>query len=228
MTSSHVVPELYFAMAYVAGGGLNTRWFRDEFCGPEKVEWEKMSQNAYNKLGEMASTIAPGSEKLIFLPHLSGRNTPNDPEMRGAFIGLTWTHRKPHLYRGILESIGYEYALYLKAVRKIAPAARPSEVVNIGGGARSSVFQQIKADILGLPYRGLNRDEFGTLGTAIVAGKSVGLFPDIAATAKAFVTPSPNIIAPDPERHRIYENYVALYEELTAHSRPLFGALACM
>lgn len=226
MTSSHVAPDLYFAMAYVAGGGLNTRWFRDEFCGPEKAEWEKLQQNPYAKLGEMASTIAPGADKLFFLPHLSGRNTPNAPEMRGAFVGLTWAHSKPHLYRAILESIGYEYALYLKAVRKIAPAANPSEVINIGGGARSSVFQQIKADILGLPYRGLNRDEFGTLGTAIVAGKSVGLFADIAATARAFVTPSPTIIAPDPERHEIYQNHVALYEELTADSRPLFRALA--
>lgn len=228
MTSTHVVPGLYFAMAYVAGGGLNTRWFRDEFCGPEKAEWERAGRNAYEVLGEQAAGIAPGAEKLIFIPHLGGRNTPNDTDMRGAFIGLTWAHRKPHLYRAILESIGYEYALYLKAVHEIAPATRASEVISIGGGARSPVFKQIKADILGLPYRGLDRDEFGTLGAAIVAGKAAGLFPDIAETARSFVTRSPDAVAPDMDRHRVYRPYVALYDELMENSKPFFGTLARM
>ncbi|WP_309085657.1 FGGY family carbohydrate kinase [Chelativorans sp.] len=228
MTSSHVVPGLYFAMAYVAGGGLNTRWFRDEFCGPEKSEWTATGRNAYEVLGEFAATVAPGSEKLVFIPHLGGRNTPNDTDMRGAFIGLTWAHRKPHLYRAILESIGYEYALYLQAVRTIAPQTPPKEVISIGGGARSRVFKQIKADILGLPYSSLDREEYGTLGAAIVAGKAAGLFPDMAATAKRFVNRSQEVVEPDRARNQVYRPYVELYEEVMANLKPSFAKLARM
>lgn len=225
MTSSHVAPRLFFAMAYVAGGGLNTRWFRDEFCGPEKLEWERWSKNAYEALGEMAAGVPAGSDKLMFLPHLSGRNTPNDPDQRGAFLGLTWKHGKPHLYRAILESIGYEYALYLDAVRAIGPKVSPSGVISIGGGARSAVFKQIKADILGLPYKSLDREEYGTLGAAIIAGRAVGLFPDVAATAKAFNRPKGEPILPDSTRHEAYRPYVKLYQEYMANSGTLFGTL---
>jgi xylulokinase len=228
MTSSHVVPGRFFAMAYLAGGGLNTRWFRDEMCGHERDAWAASGQNAYEAMGMLADAIPPGAEKLIFLPHLGGRNTPNDPDMRGGFLGLTWAHRKAHMYRAILESIGYEYALYLRSVRAISPSTRPTEVFSIGGGARSRIFKQIKADILGVNYRSLSREEFGTLGAALVAGRAVGLFPDIAATAKRFVAVREDVQQPDAARHEAYRPYVDLYRELMENSAPLFRALASL
>jgi xylulokinase len=225
MTSSHVVPGLYFAMAYVAGGGLNLRWFRDSICGPEKEAWLAAGKNPYQALGELAGAVPAGSNKLMFLPHFSGRNTPNDPNQRGAFIGLTWGHEKGQMYRAIMESIGYEYALYLKAVRQIAPDIEVSEVISIGGGARSSIFKQIKADILGLPYRGLDRDEFGTLGAAIVAGKAAGLFDDVAKAARSFVQSQERATEPDLERHMVYRRYVELYGRLIDNTSALFKEL---
>ena len=133
-----------------------------------------------------AAEVPPGSEQLIFLPHLSGRNTPNDPDMRGAFLGLTWRHGKAHMVRAVMESIAYEYAFYLRAVREIAPGYDPSFAVNIGGGARSAELRQIKANALGLDYSVQDRNEFGTLGAAIVAGHAVGMFPDLRETARRF------------------------------------------
>lgn len=80
--------------------------------------------------------------------------------MRGAFLGLTWRHGKPHMVRAIMESIAYEYAFYLRAVREIAPGYDPRHAINIGGGARSGLLRQIKADTLGIDYHGLEREEF--------------------------------------------------------------------
>jgi xylulokinase len=228
MTCPHVVPGLYYAMAYVAGGGLNLRWFRDSICDAEKPHWEGAGLNPYDELGRLAETAPPGSDKLVFLPHLGGRNTPNNTDMRGAFIGLTWRHEKAHMVRAIMESIGYEYLLYLRSVQTLAPELTPTRVTGIGGGARSQTFRQIKADILGLSYSRLDREEFGTLGSAIVAGKAVGLFDDIAATAKSFVKTVGEPTLPDGGRTKLYRDYAQFYAEMLDESAGFFGRLAAI
>lgn len=226
MTCPHVIPGLYFPMAYVAGGGLNLRWFRDALSPLEKAKAEATDLNPYDMLAEEAGTVPPGAEGLLFLPHLSGRNTPNDPDMRGAFIGLTWRHEKRHMVRAVMESIAYEYAFYLRAVRRLAPDYDPSFAVNIGGGARSAVLRQIKADTLGLDYRRLDREEFGTLGTAIVAGHAVGLFGDLAQTARRFAgEPRPATNA-RPEMTSAYAPNVDSYIDMLETLSPLFRRLS--
>jgi xylulokinase len=222
MTCPHVIRGLYFPMAYVAGGGLNLRWFRDSLSPMEKAQSEREGVNPYDALANEAAEIPPGSEKLIFLPHLSGRNTPIDPDMRGAFLGLTWRHGKPHMVRAIMESIAYEYAFYLRAVREIAPSYNPTHAINIGGGARSPVLRQIKADTLGIDYRSLEREEFGTLGSAIIAGHAVGLFPDLAETARQFAG---TVVAQTPSRPDMtaaYAPYVDAYIDAMETLSPFF------
>lgn len=223
MTCPHVIPGLYFPMAYLAGGGLNLRWFRDAISAKEKAEWEMAGVNPYEALASAAEEISAGSEKLIFLPHLSGRNTPNDPDMRGAFLGLTWRHGKPHMVRAILESIAYEYAFYLGAVREIAPDYHPKFAINIGGGARSAVLRQIKADVLGLDYRTLNREEFGTLGSAIVAGHAVGLFPDLRQTAREFAGEPNQFATARRDLTETYAPYIASYIDAMETLSPMFA-----
>lgn len=226
MTCPHVVPGLYFPMAYVAGGGLNLRWFRDEVSPREKAEWEAAGINPYDALAAAAADSPPGAEKLIFLPHLSGRNTPNDPDMRGAFLGLTWRHGKGHMVRSIMESIAFEYAFYLRAVREIAPGYDPTFAVNIGGGARSPVLRQIKADALGLDYHTQNREEFGTLGAAIIAGHAVGLFPDLRETARRFAGPSKLAATARAEVTRAYAPYIDSYIDAMETLSPLFARMS--
>lgn len=225
MTCPHVIRGLYFPMAYVAGGGLNLRWFRDSVSPLEKVESESRGINPYDALAEEAAAIPPGSEKLIFLPHLSGRNTPIDPDMRGAFLGLTWRHGKPHMVRAIMESIAYEYAFYLRAVREIAPNYDARYAINIGGGARSPLLRQIKADALGIDYRGLEREEFGTLGSAIVAGHAVGLFDDLAETARRFAGKLVSETKSRPEMTAAYAPYVDAYIDALATLSPFFARM---
>jgi xylulokinase len=225
MTCPHVIRGLYFPMAYVAGGGLNLRWFRDSVSPLEKVASETKGINPYDALAEEAASIPPGSERLIFLPHLSGRNTPIDPDMRGAFLGLTWRHGKPHMVRAIMESIAYEYAFYLRAVREIAPGYDPRHTINIGGGARSPVLRQIKADTLGIDYHSLEREEFGTLGAAIVAGHAVGLFGDLAETARRFAGAAVSTTKARPEVTAAYAPYVDSYIDALATVSPFFARM---
>ena len=222
MTCPHVVPGLYYAMAYVAGGGLNLRWFRDAFCADETSRWQAEGRNPYEALDAMAGEVPRGADGLLFIPHLGGRNTPNDTNVRGAFFGLTWKHGKGHMYRAIMESLAFEYATYLRSVKVIAPGLSYTRALNIGGGARSRIFKQIKADTLGMSYHSLARDEFGTLGSAIVAGHAVGLFDSLAGTAAGLSRTAGPTIEPDPAALRIYEPYAEFYARLLDGTTALF------
>lgn len=226
MTCPHVIRGLYFPMAYVAGGGLNLRWFRDSLSPLEKRESEAAGRNPYDDLAAAAAEVPPGSERLLFLPHLSGRNTPIDADMRGAFLGLTWRHGKAHMVRAIMESIAYEYAFYLRAVKALAPGYDARAAINIGGGARSALMRRIKADVLGIAYRSLEREEFGTLGSAIVAGHAVGLFPDLAETARRFAGRPVAETSPDPAATAAYAPYVDAYIDALETLSPFFARFA--
>lgn len=217
LTARMVPADLWYAIGYINGGGLNLKWFRDhlnEFRGTgDEVD--------YPALDARAAEVPPGSEGLLFVPHLGGRVCPNEPHISGAWIGLTWSHGWAHMYRAMLESVAYEYAIYLDIERRLAGDTVFTEVRAVGGGSRSPLWNQIKADVLGIPYVQLNRPEVGALGTAILAGFGVGVFDDWEAAVNRFIW-EVRRYEPDPEATRRYREYVAAYRELLEEHRPLW------
>jgi xylulokinase len=214
-----VIPGLYNPLAYIAGGGLALRWFRDHFYNTQRGKTQPVEENLYDEMIAAAAAIPPGADGLFFSPHLGGRICPAAAEMRGAWLGFSWGHTQAHFLRALLESVAFEYAWYLKVLIDQVPGLEMLETRAVGGGARSSVWNQIKADVLGVPYRRLPRSEFGTWGSALVAGKAAGLFDDLAAKA-AETTPSEgHPLMPNPALHSIYkplvEQYIRLEETLT-------------
>jgi xylulokinase len=226
--TARLVPEdLWYALAYINGGGLNLRWFRDELAVEIRREAEAKGENEYVLLDRLAAAIPPGSDGLFFLPHLQGRVCPSDADVRGLWLGFTWAHRQPHFYRAMLEAVAYEYAYYLGIERALLPEAQFVEARVIGGGARSRLWNQIKSDVLGLPYVRLNREEFPVLGSAIVAGYAVGVFDDLKATARRFVETTDRI-EPRSERHRFYRSYVEQYIALLSEMTPVYRRQATL
>jgi xylulokinase len=206
---------------------LNLRWFRDELASEIKEEAKTEGENEYVLLDRLAAEVRSGSEGLLFLPHLQGRVCPSDADVRGLWMGFTWAHRKPHFYRAMLEAVAYEYAYYLGIEKALLPEAEFKEARVIGGGARSQLWNQIKADVLGLPYVQLNREEFAVLGSAIVAGYAVGVFDDLKATARRFVETTDRI-EPQSEHHQLYQAYVEQYTTLLSETAPLYRRLATL
>jgi len=227
MSLAHVIPGLYYIQAYLSGGGLNLRWFRDELAGYEKKEVEAKNGNIYEFLDDLAEAVPLGSNKLFFLPHFAGRTCPNDPNTRGAFLGLTWTHTKAHMYRSMIEAVGYEYAHYLNIIKKLFPKLKVREVYNVGGGAKSKLWRQIKADILGFPYLNLEREECGILGGAIIAGCAVGVFDDLTNTAERF-NPTISRVVPYKDAYACYQPLVQEYQNLLQVTKPIFDSLVAM
>jgi xylulokinase len=226
-TAHLAVPGLYYALAYINGGGMNLRWFRDELAPHEKAQAASHPGGFYARFDEKAQAIPPGSDRLLFLPHLGGRVCPSQPSLRGAFFGLNWSHTKAHLYRAILESVAYEYAYYQRIVHSLLPELQFTETRAIGGGARSQVWNQIKADVLNTPYVTLNRQEFAVLGSAILAGYAVGVFKDLAGVAQSLVAPTSRI-EPRPKVYQAYQPFVEQYIRLLEQTKPLFDALAAL
>jgi xylulokinase len=208
LTMRSVVPRLWHPLAYIAGGGQALRWFRDTFHAPGGD-----AQDAYARLGEMAAQVPPGAEGLYFSPHLGGRICPASPQMRGAWVGFSWGHTQAHFFRAVLESVAFEYAWYLAILREAIPTLELTEARAIGGGARSPVWNQIKADVLGVPYQTLCGTEFGSWGSAMIAGKAAGIFDDLAAVAAEHAQPAGEPVQPDPARHAFYAPLAARYAQ---------------
>jgi len=217
-------PNHWYPMMYISGGGLTHRWYRDQFAAAEMQQAEAAGVTAYQLLDEQAAQVPPGAEGLLFIPHLVGRACPDDAAVRGAWLGFTWTHGRPHFYRALLESIAYDFAQALDVVREYIPEVQFNEVRVIGGGAKSDLWNQIKADVLGVPYVRLQREDIATLGCAIMGGYAVGVYDDMAATAAQLVRTTSRT-EPRLAHHRHYQDYIAAYRQAFDNLAGLYRVL---
>jgi len=211
-----VIPGLFTPVAYINGGGMDLEWFSDQF-----------GQVGFAELDRLAEKLEPGSNRLLFIPHLGGRVCPNDPHLRGLWMGFSWNHRREHFYRSILEAIAYEYALYLRIQRDLQPDQQFDELRGIGGGAKSRIWNQIKADVLQIPYVKLEQEEFATLGGAIIAGRMVGFWKDLVEVATLFAKPGERI-EPKRDNLAVYRYHADFYAELILGMKDFFGRLATL
>lgn len=201
------LPGQWTALNYVAGGGLCLPWLAAQLATDPVWPGEARPGALETLLSEAADAPA-GADGLVFVPHLEGRIAPHEPRLRGGFAGLGAAHGRGHLARAVMEGVAFEYALYLEAMRRLDPGAGSDVVRAIGGGARSDVWNAIKADALGLPVRRVAVEETATRGVAIVAGAAAGAL-DAGAVAADVVLADP--IEPDPRRHDAYVEALETY-----------------
>jgi len=217
----HVLPGSILYLPYVQTAGSAYKWWRDRFCQDE-VRQAGDLEAAYELMNTLALNVPPGSDGMVFLPFLAGAGQPeNDPDARGVFYGLTLLHGKGHCARAIMESIAY---LLKKILADFVRAGvEMNEVRSMGGGARSDLWLQIKADVIGLPLVRMEEEETSTLGAAILASVRCGDYPDIASAADAMVRLGRRF-EPDPKSAPVYEQAFALYNELYRALAPVFHA----
>jgi xylulokinase len=212
-----VVDGLWNPLAYIGGGGLALRWFRDKFGLPA---------DELQSVADLAAQAPPGCDGLLFSPHLGGRVCPAGPAMKGAWNGFSWSHGKPHFARSILEAVAYEYAIYLGILEELVPGFSLTEARVIGGGAASDTWNQIKADVLRTPYRRVLRQESATWGAAMVAGKAAGLIGDLASHAAEHADVCQQVNTPSENTASVYRRATAAYRawQKTLEQGPAFHA----
>jgi xylulokinase len=202
---------------YVKAGGLSLRWFRDQ------VLQRPPTDEVYAELDAMAAARAPGSDGVLFTPYLSGGN-PDLPDAAGTWLGMTAATDVATLWRSMLEAIAFEYADFLSAFARHGVAVH--RVLAVGGGARSPLWNQIKADAVNATWSVPDRQDGAVLANAALAGVGVGAFDDLAATITRWVGPG-RTFTPDPQHRHAY----AVVRDVRAHVlagplRELFGAIA--
>lgn len=215
LTMRSVIPGLWNPLAYIGGGGIALRWFRDNFFNAVRGEPQLLTDDdLYAQLITLAETVSPGADGLLFSPHLGGRICPSSPAMRGAWIGFSWSHTQAHFARAVLESIAFEYAWYLSILSANLPDLKLVEARAVGGGARSQAWNQIKANVLNVPYQKLQGNEFGAWGAAMIAGKAAGLIDNLAEHAEKTAVTLGEPAQPSEQQHSLYEPLVKKYIEM--------------
>lgn len=211
-TLRHCLPDLFYSVAYVGGAGISFNGFG-------------LSNSECRQLELQASAPLSERNKLLFLPHLGGQHAPFDSSLGGAFVGLDWTHDRTDQYRAMMESIAYEYARFLGCMRDMKVDVDDGGVFSLGGGSNSPLFNQIKADVLGIPYYKLPSAEYGALGAALLVGEGAGIFADMMQTAIAWQKPSESVTLPDASKHPFYAGMRKAYEQMLGHLKPVFDEL---
>lgn len=177
----------------------------------------------YEQLEREARQAAAGSEGLLHLPYLCGSMNPYwDMDARGAFIGLSASHQRGHLYRSILEGIAFEQLFAIQSVEK-AVGRKVLSLVAIGGGAASDLWCQIFADVTGRNICLPKNTEASALGAAIAAAVGAGWYGSFQEAANA-MTGIRKQIKPDSNNQRKYQElfpkYCRLYPCLKSATGP--------
>ena len=205
---------------FVSGGNL--RWFRDHLAPLEVRAESDGSGDAYDALNRLAASVPAGSDGLVFLPCMQGAMAPEwNGAARGVFHGLTLAHTRPHLYRAILEGSAFALRDILEAMRGAGLEVRRLTIV--GGGAKGTLWRQIKADVTGLPVRIPANVETTATGAAILAAVGAGLYATVADAAAAFVRYEPGEATPEPEARARYDEAYRLYRDVYFALKPVFA-----
>jgi ribulose kinase len=169
-----------------------------------------------------ARRLPPGAEGLLVLDHFQGNRTPHkDPHARGAFLGLTLGHSGPHLLRGIYEGVAFGTRQVLDNLASHGFDLR--RLVAGGGGARSPLWMQIHADVLGHAIHLPGTPEPMALGAAVWAGLAAGCFADCGEAVRRMVRVREvvePVAAARPTYDLSYARYGEAYRRLRALERP--------
>ena len=211
----HAVPGRWHLMGVMLSAAGSLQWYRDTLAPNE----------SFDALLSEAGGVAAGSEGLRFLPYLTGERTPYpDPLARGAWVGLTARHQRGQLTRSVLEGVAFgihdSFNLILASGLQQITQVRIS-----GGGARSLLWRQIMADVLGVELVTVNTTEGAAYGAALLAGVGAGRWATVDEACQETIRVTAST-SPDQHRHATYEAIYPQFRALYPALKPTFQAVA--
>jgi xylulokinase len=205
----HVKKGMFFTFSLNHIGGILLKWWRDNFACEEKAE---AAHNAIDVYQLIDGRMPAGPSPVMFLPHLNGSGTPTcDLRSKGAVVGLTLATTRHDVAKAILEGLAFELQNNLQAM--LSCGLRIDELVAVGGGAKSSSWLQLKADILQRPLRTLRCRESACLGAALLAGTAAGLYNHLDEAVAETIQYDREFV-PLPDRVAAYSDRYAVYKQL--------------
>jgi xylulokinase len=199
----HAIAGRQLRLGAMVASGASVAWLQQNILkGEQSVE----------QLSKDAQDVAPGSEGLIFLPYMMGERSPIwHTNARGVFFGLSLTTTPAMMFRAVLEGTAFALAHNVEIGK--ASGIKIDEIRSIGGGSKSGLWNQIKADVLGMPIAVLEDSVGAAVGDAYLAGMGSGLFKDIRQTLKTNVKIEARF-TPDQKVHAYYQERYARFRSL--------------
>ena len=219
----YVIPGKYVAYAFTYTGGALIDWCVRNFAKDEAARAKARGASIYDCLEDAyRAEHGDAPSGLLVLPHFAGAATPYmDIGSRGAILGLTTDTGVAELYRGCMEGVVYEMVLNVRVMKD--SGIHFTSLHATGGGAKSAVWTQMKADMLNLPIVALRTADAGTVGCAMLTGVAIGAFRDLRDAADHMVE-RVHTCYPRPEMHERYMELYERYEKVYAAVRPLVRA----
>jgi xylulokinase len=213
-TFCHAVRDKWHVMGVTQAAGLSLQWLRNQLApGTE-----------YDELMAEAALAPAGSQGLFWLPYLMGERAPHlDPEARGGWIGLTARHRRADLIRAVIEGVSYSQKDCLDIIAALS--IEVSSVRASGGGARSSLWRQILADVFCKRVASLETHEGSAYGAALLALVGTGEFSSVPEACAATIRESDGVL-PRAAESAVYARGHAVYRELYTALSPLYPRMA--
>lgn len=221
---NHIDPNKYIIAGEMETGGGALMWFRDALCQEEKRIAEQQGISSYDLISSAAEAVNPGSDKLIFLPWLSGERAPVlDHYARGGYIGLNLSHKKGHMARALMEGVAYHLRWIYEAMENVG--FKIDSFNSIGGGCNSSIWLQIISDVTGKQLNVVNNHlEAGAAGAALTVTVGLGIYPDMDEVDR--LIGFSREVAPNPTNWKrydaLYQEYRGLYDLLVPVHRRLY------
>jgi xylulokinase len=208
----HIFPNTWIYWTGINATGFSVRWFMDNFgltghTADDFGHFEKLAQDA-----------DIGSNGLFFYPHLWGARAPRfNPAATGVFFGITHAHRTEHFCRAVLEGAAYQYLAVLDLLASLG--VKTSRLTMVGGETRNSLWNQIKADMVGHEILIPEIQDGSPLGAAMLAGLATGAFVDEADAVRhviRFKECIQPIEANTQQYRRLYQRCRAIYDIIEA------------
>ncbi len=220
----HAVPGAWCVMGVVLSAGGSLQWYRNQLGKAESEAGKARGVDPYFLLGDKAALAGPGAEGLFFLPYLTGERAPYyDSDAKGAWIGLTVRHGRPHLIRSVMEGATYAMRDSLELIREMGVTVEQVRVS--GGGARSALWRQIQADIYGVDVHTVNATEGPAFGVALLAMVGAGEFDSVPEAADATIRLVERTTS-DPNVRDFHNRAYVIYRKLYADLRESFAQIS--
>jgi xylulokinase len=226
MVTSHPIRGNWLLEGYQAAAASVYRWYRDEFGATELLEAERTDKDFYELMNTKISEVPAGSNGLLVMPYFSGAATPRyNPAARGMVLGLTFAHDRFAVARAFMEGISLDMRDMLNSIKRSGVEVNEARI--LGGPTKSAVWNQIQADIYGIPVSNLRTTDATVLGAAILGGVGVGIFASVEEGADKLVrlkhTYEP-VLDNTALYDELYDLYCRTYEQL--ENNEIFSSLA--
>ena len=199
--------------------GLSFNWVVNRFYAVEK---QQMGGDVYAFVDRDVATVPAGSEGVFAAPWFYGDRPPLfSDKARGCFLNLGGEHDRRHMTRAILEGVCYQLKMGMEHKHSVTDIPVPTVINAVGGGAGSSLWMQMLADVFNITIRvPADTRHAGAVGTAYAALIGLGVCRDYSdAAAKVKIA---NTYVPNPETVKVYEKGYAVFKTLFTSLKHVF------